>query len=263
MTKPAPCDPDFESPRPGAPWAFRQKLSSFIAALVVLVVVQIVLSHALSRNRRTAVAIQPANPTEERATVATSDPHPPITDVARPAATQNPPPLAALDPNAPLLVWDPATGTWKAQRLGDPLPAPAAAEGVAYTDGYYDMQLGRFVPGVQPPTPAVATPPPDDQSQRRMALLQRIAALEAEVENDARRVNGLGILGQGFGKVPDVVRAKPPEDRGHALADALAEVLASSLANQAGQEQAEAQARLDANRLALQQLRNELAGLGR
>jgi len=125
------------------------------------------------------------------------------------------------------------------------------------------MQLGRFVPGAPPPAPVAVTPSPDYQSQRRVALQQQIAALEAEVENDARRVNGLGILGQGFEKVPDVVRAKPPEDRGQALAGAVAEVLAGTLASQAGHERAEAQARLDANRRTLQELRAELAGLGR
>jgi hypothetical protein len=263
MTKPAPCDHDFESPKPGVPWAVRHKLAFFITTLIVLVVVQVIINHALSSRRRAAVAIQPANPIEVSVIAATSDPHAPIADTARPAATENPVPLAAIDPNAPLLIWDPATGTWKAQRLGDPQPAPHVAQGVTYTDGYYDMQLGRFVPGAPPSATVVATPSPDDQTQRRVALQQRIAALEAEIENDVRRVNGLGILGQGFGKAPDVVRAKPPEDRGHAFAGAVAEVLSSSLANQAGQEQAEAQARLDANRRTLQELRNELAVLGR
>jgi len=104
---------------------------------------------------------------------------------------------------------------------------------------------------------------PDCQSQRRVALQQQIAALGARIEGVGRRVNGLEILSQGFGKLPDVVRATPPEDRGQALARAVAEVLASGLSNQAGQGQAEARARIDANRRSLQELRLELAGPGR
>lgn len=263
MTKPASSDPDFQSPRPGARWAVRHKPASFVAVLIVLVLVQVVINHVLYRSRRAAIAIQPASPPEDRGTDLMSGQHAPGADAAPTPAMQTRTPPIAFDPNAPLLTWDPATGTWKAQRLGDSQPAPPATQGGAYTDGYYDMQLGRFVPGSQPPSAVVATPPPDDQGQRRVALQQRIAALEAEVENDARRLNGLGILGQGFGKVPDIVRAKPPEDRGQALAGAVAEVLASSLADRAGQERAEAQARLDANRRTLQELQAELAGLGR
>jgi hypothetical protein len=247
MTKPASSDPHFEPPRQSAHWAVRHRLASFVAAVIVLALVQVVINYAFYRNRRAAVATQDAS----------------IGELTPTPAMQTSTPLPAFDPNAPLLTWDPTTGTWKAQRLGDPQPAPPAAQGVTYTDGYYDMQLGRFFPGAPPPAVVAVTPSPDYQSQRRVALQQQIAALEAEVENDARRVNGLGILGQGFEKVPDVVRAKPPEDRGQALAGAVAEVLAGTLASQAGQERAEAQARLDANRRALQELRAELAGLGR
>jgi|ThiBio_1000_plan_1041568.scaffolds.fasta_scaffold17677_2 hypothetical protein len=247
MTKPASSDPDFESPRPAPHWAVRYRLASVVTALIVLALVQVVINHVLCRSRRAAVGTHDAS----------------VGDLAPAPAMQTSTPLPALDPNAPLLTWDAATGTWKAQRLGDPQPAPPVAQGVAYTDGYYDMQLGRFVPGTPPSATVAGTPSPDYQSQRRVALQQQIVALEAQIESDGRRVNGLGILGQGFGKVPDVVRAKPPENRGEALAGAVAEVLASSLSNQAGQEQAEAQARIDANRRSLQELRSELAGLGR
>ena len=246
MTKPASSEPDFESPGPNARWTGRHRLASFVAALIVLALAQVFIKHVLYRNRRVAVATQGAS----------------VADLTPTATMQTSNPLPPFDPNAPLLTWDPATGTWKAQRLGDPQPPAPAAQGVAYTDGYYDMQLGRFVPGTPPPTTVAITPPPDNQSQQRVALQQRIAALEAQIESDGRRVNGLEILNQGFGTVPEVVRAKPPEDRGQVLAGVLAEVLASSLSSQAEQERAEAQARLDANRRMLQELRNELASLG-
>jgi hypothetical protein len=134
---------------------------------------------------------------------------------------------------------------------------------IVSTDGYYDMQLGRFVPGSSVPGVTAGAPVPDPQSERRLAIQQKIAALEAEIANDSQRVSGLGIVGAGFGKVPDIVKAKPPEDRGQAFAGAVVEVLASTLANQAGKEQAEAQSRLEANRRTLQELRAELAALGR
>lgn len=262
MTKPAAIDPDFEAPRPGARWAIRHKLVPCVAALSVLVLVQVVINQVMRDGRRAAGAIPPANPTEGRGPDLTSDQHAP--DAAAPApAIQTPAPSIAYDPNAPLLTWDPATGTWKAQRLGDPQPAPPAAQGVSYTDGYYDMQLGRFVPGAPPPATGVVTPSPEDQGQRRLDLQQRIAALEAEVESDQRRVNNLGLLRAGFSKAPDILRAQPAGDPSHAALSAFGQLLASGLESQADQERAEAQARLDANRRTIQQLRDELVTLGR
>jgi hypothetical protein len=263
MTKPATIDPDFEAPRPGTRWAIRHKLVPFVAALSVLVLVQVVINHMMRDSRRAAGAIPPANPTEGRGPDLTSGQHAPDAAAAPAPAIQAPAPSIAYDPNAPLLTWDPATGTWKAQRLGDSQPAPPAAQNAVYTDGYYDMQLGRFVPGAPPPATGVVTPSPEDQCQRRLDLQQRIAALEAEVEGDQRRVNNLGLLRAGFGKAPDILRAQPAGDMSHAALSAFGQLLASGLEDQADRERAEAQARLDANRRTIQQLRDELATLGR
>jgi hypothetical protein len=257
MTKPTAIDPDFESPRPGTRWAFRHKLVPFVAALSVLVLVQVVINHVTRGGRHAAVA----NPTEDRGPDLTSDQHAP--DAAAAPAMQTPAPPIAYDPNAPLLTWDPTTGTWKAQRLGDSQPAPPAAQGVSYTDGYYDMQLGRFVPGAPPSANVAVTPSPDDQCQRRLDLQQRITALEDEVESDQRRVNNLGLLRAGFSKVPDILRAQPAGDLSHAALGAFGQLLASGLEDQADRERAEAQVRLDANRRTIQQLRDELATPGR
>jgi hypothetical protein len=264
MTKPATIDSDFEVPRPGTRWAIRHKLVPFVAALSVLVLVQVGINQVMRDSRRAAVAIPLANPTEGRGTDLTSGQHAPDAAAAPTPAVQTSTPLPAIDPNAPLLTWDAATGTWRAQRLGDPQPAPPTAQGVAYTDGYYDMQLGRFVPGgVPPPATGIVTPSPDDQGQRRLDLQQRIAALEAEVQSDQRRANNLGLLGAGFSKAPDILRAQPAGDLSHAALSAFGQLLASGLEDQADRERAEAQARLDVNRRTIQQLRDELATLGR
>jgi hypothetical protein len=245
--------------------------------LMVLALIQVALNYAFHRTGPDTAANLSAGPTANVPVTLAGVPPVPIMPVADVT------PTPAVQPSSP----------------APPVAVTNSAPQPAYTNGYYDMQLGRFVEGSPPPvtnvpaspapitigpvSPAPVTnvpvssgpitigpitvggaPVPDAQGQDRLALQQRIAALEAEIASDEWRLTGLG--GVGFasrvaGRILDGAQ-RPNETVGRTAVRGAGSELSVEMQRMTNEEQAALQASIEAKRRTLQDLRKQLAAWG-